>query len=129
MLSVWRRAETYDPEKSSPATWIFTIARNHRIDRLRKEVDRGPLLDFFQRGPASAPTPEENASVNERAERLRHAVLALSKDQADVVHAYFCDGHAHAAVGEMLGIPVGTVKSRLRLAVAKLHTALAHWWS
>lgn len=124
MLTVWRKAEYYDAARAPVAAWIFTIARNLRIDVLRKEQSAlayslAPQLD--EEAPAS---PEDESEAAEREARLREAVRLLPADQMAVVRlSYFAD-KPHAEIARELSLPLGTVKSRLRLAVARLRSAL-----
>lgn len=124
MLKVWRKCALYDPKKAAASTWIFAIARNLRIDALRKEVR--PELD--PNDPALSPAPEPAAEdVIDRAqrdERVREAFRNLPGPQEEVVKMYFFEDEPHSAIAEKLGLPLGTVKSRLRLAFAKVREEL-----
>jgi len=124
MLMVWRKAVQFDRSKASPSTWIFTIARNLRIDAFRK-INR-PELD--PNDPALVPEAEEPA--DQRVEREQYAVLIraameeLNDEQAEVVRLSFFEDKSHSEIAEELGIPLGTVKSRLRLAFGRVRKAL-----
>ena len=124
MLTVWRKAALFDPAKASAGTWIFTIARNRFIDTVRRE--KRP--DFDPSDPMLQPEEERPADDQmagaEIGERVREAMRDLPPDQAEVVELSFLEGLPHSAIAEKLGIPLGTVKSRLRLAFARLRTAL-----
>lgn len=124
MIMVWRRAESFDPARASAATWIFTIARNKRIDAVRR--DRHPALDPDD--PALAPppadTPEAAALRGRETERVRRALLALPADQAELVRLSYFEDKPHSAIAAATSLPLGTVKSRLRLALARLRKAL-----
>lgn len=124
MLTVWRKAALFDPEKASAGTWIFTIARNRFIDTVRRESRPGldPMDPMLHPGEAR-PADDEMAGA-QIAVRVRAALTDLPPDQAEVVELSFLDGLPHSAIAERLGIPLGTVKSRLRLAFARLRTAL-----
>jgi RNA polymerase sigma-70 factor, ECF subfamily len=124
MLSVWRKATLFDASRASVATWIYTIARNLRIDRLRK--DRGVSAEIVNEAlvgdePAR---PDDTLESAQREERLRGAFEVLSDEQMAVVRLSFFEDKAHADIARSLGIPLGTVKSRLRLAMAKLRQRL-----
>jgi RNA polymerase sigma factor (sigma-70 family) len=124
MLTLWRKAQLFDPAKASAATWMFTIARNLRIDALRRE--RHPQLD--RDDPSLAPDPEADAAVTlevrESDEALRLAVTALPHEQAEIVLLSFFSDKPHSEIAAELHIPLGTVKSRLRLAMTRLRAAL-----
>jgi len=124
MMSVWRKADRFDPKKASAGTWIFTVARNLRIDALRKE--RRPSFD--PEDPALVPEPEiapdTAVSIGETQVRLRNAVAMLPPDQAEVVKLSFYEDKPHAEIAEDLNLPLGTVKSRLRLAMRRVRIAL-----
>ncbi len=124
MLLVWRKAAQFDPQKAGASTWIFTIARNLRIDAFRRERHPDTLLPDPSE-EAEEPLPADRIlAAAERDGRVRAAMKLLSPEQAEVVRAaYFLD-RPHAEIEKQLGIPLGTVKSRLRLAMAKLRAAL-----
>jgi RNA polymerase sigma-70 factor (ECF subfamily) len=123
MLSVWRRADSFDPARAGAATWIYAIARNRRVDLLRR---RRPEPDPDD--PLFAPEPEPPADAAAAREgrdaQVRAALEALPADQALVVRLAFYDGLSHAEVAAMIDAPLGTVKSRLRLAMGKIRAAL-----
>ena len=124
LLSVWRKTHLFDPAKASASTWIFAIARNLRIDALRKE--RRPEVDFDD--PALAPEPEvgpEKAFERTEAEvHVERALADLPEEQAVVMRLSFFKGMSHGEIAEALDTPLGTVKSRLRLAFQKVRVAL-----
>ncbi|HNB27601.1 MAG TPA: sigma-70 family RNA polymerase sigma factor [Alphaproteobacteria bacterium] len=124
MLAVWRKAALFDPAKASAGTWIFTIARNLYIDRRRKE--RRPEIDPddpMLTGEAE-PGAEAALAARQAETALRAALSSLSPDQARVVEMSFFEDKPHAAIAAELRLPLGTVKSRLRLAFARLRGAL-----
>ncbi len=124
LLAVWRKAALYSDEKGSATTWIFTIARNLRIDRLRKEVAWLPLPENKDEQPSLDPTPDEEVSERERSERVRQVLAQLPADQSEVVALAFLEGLSHSEIATRLGLPLGTVKSRMRLAYGKIRDAL-----
>ncbi|MHB1205749.1 MAG: sigma-70 family RNA polymerase sigma factor [Rhodospirillaceae bacterium] len=124
LLAVWRKAHMFDPSTTGVAAWIFTIARNLRIDALRRargqkasDIDAEFLLD----GEAQA---DAVVAANERESRVRQALAALPPEQVRVVELSFYHEQAHGEIAMVLGIPLGTVKSRLRLAMTKLRGLL-----
>lgn len=124
MLTVWRRAALFDRRKASASTWIFTIARNRRIDMLRRE--RRPEMDPSD--PAVVPDGDPAADANVEAAQgeahLRRAVARLPQEQADLLRLAYFEDKSHSAIAEELGLPLGTVKSRIRLAMTKLRAML-----
>lgn len=124
LLAVWRKAALYSDDKGSATTWIFTIARNLRIDRLRKEVVWQPLPENNDERPSEDPAPDEELSERERAERVRAMLAELPPDQSQVVNLAFLEGLSHSEIAKQLGLPLGTVKSRMRLAYQKIRDAL-----
>jgi RNA polymerase sigma-70 factor (ECF subfamily) len=120
MLTVWRRAETYDRRQSGVSTWLFTIVRNKRIDRLRRE--KRPELD--PNDPLLVPDPpappDSALDVAEREARLRQAIAELPVEQADLIRIAFYEDRSHRDIAADTGLPLGTVKSRIRLALARL---------
>jgi len=123
-IRVWRKADQFDPKKASAVTWIFTIARNLRIDRLRKE--NRPTFDpddpIFV--PETSQTPLENIEQSNVVERVKSSIGSLPEDQREVVQLSFIEGLSHQEIANALGLPLGTVKSRLRLSFVKLRHAL-----
>jgi RNA polymerase sigma factor (sigma-70 family) len=126
MLTLWRKAALFDPGKASAATWIFTIARNLRIDAIRRE--RRP--DFDPDDPALAPDEEKPADArmiqDDDETKLRSAMRDLSPEQAQVVQMSFFADKPHSQIAAELGLPLGTVKSRLRLAMARIRVSMAN---
>lgn len=120
MLTVWRRAESFDVAQASVATWMFTIARNKRIDAYRRT--KRPELDPDD--PALAPQPEamqdEVVGAGQAADAIRQAIAELPEEQAEMLRLAFFEDKAHSEIAEETGLPLGTVKSRLRLAIGKM---------
>ncbi|MDP2124297.1 MAG: sigma-70 family RNA polymerase sigma factor [Parvibaculum sp.] len=124
MLTVWRKAGQFDPSKAAASTWIFTIARNRFIDTVRRE--RRPDLDPDEPMLVpEAPRPaDESMAATQIGTRVHAAMSDLPPDQAEVVALSFLEGLPHSAIAERLDIPLGTVKSRLRLAFGRLRPVL-----
>ena len=120
MLSVWRKAAQFDASRASVSTWIYTIARNVRIDRLRHErgASAEALYDVLRGDDPKQ--PDDLLRGADRDKRIRAAMNELPNEQKTIVQMSFFDDMAHADIARILGIPLGTVKSRLRLALAKL---------
>ena len=124
MLTVWRKAGLFDPARAAASTWIFTIARNLRIDLLRRErlmrLDGGdPSL-----APETEPDAGESFDARQDGEALRHALRTLPAEQSQIVMLSFFSDKPHSQIAAELNIPLGTVKSRLRLAMARLRAGL-----
>ncbi len=124
LLMVWRKAGLYSDEKGSATTWIFTIARNLRIDRLRREVAWQPLPENQDEEASDDPSPEELLSERQRRERVQAVLAELPPDQSEVVGLSYTQGLSHSEIAERLGLPLGTVKSRMRLAYQKIREAV-----
>lgn len=125
MLTVWRKAHSFRPDRASAATWLFTITRNRRIDRIRKR--RHPEVDIDD--PAlvlgQAPLEETRAAAAQAGARLRAAIERLPIEQRDVLMGtYFLD-KSQAQVAQEQAVPLGTIKSRTRLAMGTLRKLLA----
>jgi RNA polymerase sigma-70 factor (ECF subfamily) len=124
LLSVWRRAYQFDPTKASLSTWVFTIARNKRIDAIRRE--RRPDVDLDDPSLEPDPVPRADAltEMTQFADRVRRAIETLPDEQKQLVQVFYFEDKTHSTIAEELGLPLGTVKSRLRLALGKLRVAL-----
>ncbi|HWD28960.1 MAG TPA: sigma-70 family RNA polymerase sigma factor [Rhizomicrobium sp.] len=124
MLAVWRKAALFDPAKASASTWIFTIARNLRIDAIRKE--RRPDLDPNDPSllPENAREADDTIDWAQAEDRLRLALADLPAEQAQIIALSFLAEKPHSLIAIELGLPLGTVKSRIRLAMARLRLAL-----
>ena len=122
LLNVWRKAAQFDPERAGASTWIFTIARNLRIDALRRERIPPPADDPTDAEPE--PGAEARLFGLERERKVRAALDSLPADQAEVIRLSFFSDEPHAVIAERLGLPLGTVKSRVRLALGRLRAGL-----
>ncbi len=124
MIAVWNKAGRFDPKRGSAATWIFTIARNLRIDAYRRE--RPPSFD--PNDPAFGPIPDLPADIAvdaaQAAERLHHAVAKLAHHERILLELAYFESKPLNAISQELGLPLGTVKSRLRRTFSKLRGAL-----
>ena len=125
LLTVWRKAGLYSASKGSATTWIYTIARNLRTDHIRRRRVWQELTEDH-----SATLRSEDALADEvvderqRQARVQAVLKELPPDQIEVVMLAFVEGLAHGEIAERLSLPLGTVKSRIRLAYQKLRTAL-----
>lgn len=124
MLNVWRKAEQFRPDRATATTWIFTIARNLRIDHVRRDLRR--VLPDHDPSDDPAPPPAADADIlaAERDERIREAMALLPPEQLAALRLSFFEDRPHSDIAETLSIPLGTVKSRLRRAVQTLRIML-----
>ncbi len=124
MAVLWHKAHLFDPAKSSLATWLFRIARNRRIDGLRR--DRSHLIDpddpILQ--PEGEEAPDVAMDANRRDERVRIALAGLPAEQVELIRLAFFVGLSHSQIADQTGLPLGTVKSRIRLAFGRLRKAI-----
>ncbi len=126
LVAVWRKAGQFDPTSAGAAAWIFTIARNLRIDAARRAARQArasqpaELVDE----PEAEESPETIMTRRDDVSRVSAALLRLSEEQSEVVRMSFIEERPHAEIAEILGIPLGTVKSRIRLATRRLRDLL-----
>jgi RNA polymerase sigma-70 factor, ECF subfamily len=125
LLTVWRKAALYSADKGTPASWIFTIARNLRINRLKREVVWQELSDeHADTIPSEAAAPDDAVAERQRQARVQAVLAELPADQRDVVTLAFIEGLSQNQIAAYLSLPLGTVKSRMRLAYQKVRHAL-----
>ena len=127
MLSVWRKAALFDPTASGAATWIFTIARNLRIDAIRRERRGGAIrVDEVEAEyeADAAPLADARIASAQSDDRVRKALETLPGEQLTVIRMSFFEEHPHSEIARVLRIPLGTVKSRVRLAMKRLRALL-----
>lgn len=118
MATLWHKAHLFDPARASVATWVFTIARNRRIDALRRQ--RRPEPEELPWGPEPDASQDEALALQQETERLGEALKQLPAKQRDLIErAYFGD-LSHSEIAEETGLPLGTIKSRIRLALERL---------
>ena len=124
MLTVWRKAATFDRTQAAVSTWLFTIARNRRIDLIRRT--RRP--EFDPEDPALMPEPEIPAdtkmSADQRDIQVRKALQSLPAEQVSLLEQAFYADKSHSEIALATGLPLGTVKSRLRLAFGRMRKML-----
>lgn len=123
MATVWRKAGQFDPARAGVATWIFTIARNRRIDLLRRQ--RRPEPEDLPWGPEAEPDQADTLALQQESARLGAAIANLPEKQRVLIErAYFGD-LSHSEIAEVTGLPLGTIKSRIRMALEKLRQSLS----
>ena len=122
MATVWRKAHLFDPSRASASTWIFTIARNKKIDAIRKQnrpepEQLYPDLDY-------EPDQESVVELQQETERLTLALRELPEKQRVLVEKAYLGELSHSEIAEITGLPLGTIKSRIRLALEKLRHSM-----
>jgi RNA polymerase sigma-70 factor (ECF subfamily) len=127
-LSLWRSGARYDRARGSVRTWLLGIVRNRAIDLLRRDVLEAPRLAFeeeMRERRHSREETDEEALRRDAARQVRGALKELPSDQLRVVELAYFGGMTHSEIAEMLGMPLGTVKGRMRLGLEKVRTRLA----
>jgi len=124
MIMVWRKAASFDRTRASAATWIYTIARNKRIDLLRRTRPDLSTEDWLTVYAADEPEADKSVSAGQTYMRMKELMQGLSADQLLVIRKAFFEDKTHTAIADELALPLGTVKSRIRLALGKLREAL-----
>ncbi|WP_220032311.1 sigma-70 family RNA polymerase sigma factor [Pseudoroseicyclus aestuarii] len=123
MATVWRKAALYQPGRASVATWIFTIARNRRIDGIRRA--RRPEPEDLPWGPEPEAEQAEVLALREETAQLAQALSGLPRVQRDLIEQAYFGELTHSQIAAETGIPLGTIKSRLRLALERLRKEMS----
>lgn len=123
MAIVWQKAHMFDPTRATAATWIFTIARNRKIDAFRKQ--RRPEPEDLPWGPAAEPDQADAIALQQETEQLAQAVAALPDKQRELIERAYYGDLTHSEIAAETGLPLGTIKSRLRLAMERLKHAMS----
>ena len=128
-ISIWRSGARYDPARGSVRTWMLGIVRNRAIDSLRSKAGKAAKLDFddesvLEQRPAEGRTDAE-ALRREEAREVRGALGELPGEQSKVIELAYFGGFSHSEIAAMLGVPLGTVKGRMRLGLEKIRGRLA----
>ncbi len=124
MISVWTKAGLYNPDKGSVLTWVFTIAKNLRIDRIRKEASMplAELIDYD--APSDEPGHDEMLMRRQESQQVARALTEIPPEQKQVLMLSFVEDMPQMEIARRLGLPLGTVKSRMRLAYIRLRKTL-----
>lgn len=121
MVTLWNKAHLFDPSKASVSTWIYTIARNRRIDLLRKQKRSEP--EDLPWGPEAVPEQADAMGLQQETEQLGQALAALPAEQRKLIERAYFGELSHSEIAAETGLPLGTIKSRIRLALERLrHT-------
>jgi len=124
-VEVWTHAARFDPEKSSVSTWAVTIGRRRAIDRVRKEQSQRNRVEQLARNrPEVAALTDEAAVTRIEGQRVQRALADLPPDQREVIELAFIEGLSHSTIADRLGLPLGTVKGRVRGGLQRLGSAL-----
>lgn len=122
MLSVWRKAHLFDPHRAEAAAWIYGIARNRRVDHFRRRpLPQPEMLDLPR---DNEPDPAQIVALSQEVGRMRAALSALNADQARMIEKAYLGELTHAEISDETGVPIGTVKSRIRLGMERLRHEL-----
>lgn len=124
MLSVWRKAHTFDPNRATASTWVFTILRNKRIDLLRREHRPDVNIEDVPEHASDDARADDEYQTRQTSDLLRQAMAELPADQVEVLQKAFFEDKSHSVVAEELNLPLGTVKSRIRLALTRMRSAV-----
>jgi RNA polymerase sigma-70 factor (ECF subfamily) len=125
LLRIWRKAAQFDPGRASASAWVYSIARNVSVDLMRREIRAAAWLkEQGEPEEEDLDEPELHLLVAEREGLVRATIATLPDEQLRVIRLSFFDGLAHSEIADLLGIPLGTVKSRIRLALQRLRDRL-----
>lgn len=118
MATLWHKAHLFDPARASVATWVYTIARNRRIDAIRRQ--RRPEPEELPWGPGPEPDPDEALVMQQETSRLGAAIAGLPDKQRELIERAYFGELSHSEIAAATGLPLGTIKSRIRLALERL---------
>jgi RNA polymerase sigma factor (sigma-70 family) len=120
-VALWRRAADFDPTRAKLTTWLFVVARNRAIELGRQKTRRPELRDDLE-PVGSAPDPGDLIATADESQRVAEAMAELPEEQLEVLRLAYFDGLSHSEIAEVIGIPLGTVKGRTRLALERLRS-------
>jgi RNA polymerase sigma factor (sigma-70 family) len=125
-VSVWRKAEGFDPARASPITWLASVARNRAIDRIRARGSRPATapIEAAEHAPDTAPLADATLEQSDERRRLEGCLDGLEPRHAAIVRTAFFEGRTYESLAEVEGVPVGTMKSWIRRSLIRLKTCL-----
>jgi len=130
-LQIWRKAETYSASKGTVLAWLFTIARSRAIDALRSRASRESgqqdPLDAAAAAVDRAPSPEENTALAQRRQYVQQCLAELPAEQREAIELAYFRGLSHTEIAATLKQPLGTIKTRVRLGMARLRESLRRY--
>src|SRR5262245_4702225 len=127
-VQVWKQAHSYTIQRGTPMGWLVTLARSRAIDRLRSgKLERANVTNIEEIGrlASGGATPEDYSSGRQRAEIVRKALASLPSEQRESLMLAYFGGYSQSEIAEQLGLPLGTVKTRIRIGMMKLRDILA----
>ena len=124
-VQVWRTAQTYDPQKAKVDTWLFMLTRSRALDRLRYRTRRGKEQEIAKDMPTTTPSLEQELLVQDRINRIKQALAQLPAEQRQVLEMSYFDGLSHLEMALKINVPLGTIKTRIRLGIIKLKQILS----
>lgn len=122
MLTVWHKAAQFDPHRAQVSAWVYQIARNRQIDVMRR--DRRPMPEELKEDPGAEPDASQILAVEQEAHHLKIALTRLKAEQRDVIEKAYLGELSHQQISEQTGLPLGTIKSRIRLGLNRLRHEL-----
>ncbi|OWU83501.1 RNA polymerase sigma factor RpoE [Oceanicola sp. 22II-s10i] len=122
MLKVWRKADLFDPHRAQVSSWIYQIARNRQIDVLRKESR--PVPEELAEDPDAEPDAGQILALEQETDHLRRALTGLKPEQREVIEKAYLGELTHQEISDQTGLPLGTVKSRIRIGLDRLRKEL-----
>lgn len=122
LLTVWRKADQFDPHRAQVSAWIYQIARNRQIDIARKE--RRPVPEVLKQEPEADPDASQIMALEQESARIRSALTTLNDDQRDIIERAYIGELTHQQISTETGLPLGTIKSRIRLGLERLRHEL-----
>ena len=122
MLTIWRKAATFDPHRAQVSAWIYQIARNRQIDIARKESR--PMPEELREEPGSEPDASQILALEQEAGQLKQALTKLNPEQREIIEKAYLGDLTHKEISAQTGLPLGTIKSRIRLGLERLRHEL-----